>query len=45
MLYIDFKMAFGFIDHTRLLTIMSNLGYPQDEVTLIGNIYSLYGLA
>jgi hypothetical protein len=40
LLYIDFKNVFGSINHTRLLTIMSDLGYPQDVVTLIGNIYS-----
>jgi hypothetical protein len=28
------------IDHARLLTIMSDLGYPQDAINLIGNIYS-----
>ena len=40
LLYIDFKNAFGSIDHARLLTIMKDLGYPQDAVPLIGNIYS-----
>jgi hypothetical protein len=39
ILYIDFKNAFGSIDHTRLLTIMKDLGYPQDIVQLIGNFY------
>ena len=39
ILYIDFKNAFGFIDHARLLAIMKDLGYPQDAVALIGNIY------
>jgi hypothetical protein len=40
LLYIDFKNAFGSIDHTRLLAIMTDLGYPQDAINLIGNIYS-----
>ena len=40
ILYIDFKNAFGSIDHARLLAIMKDLGYPQDAVALIGNIYS-----
>ena len=40
LLYIDFKNAFGSIDHARLLAIMKDLGYPQDAVALVGNIYS-----
>jgi hypothetical protein len=40
LLYIDFKNAFGSIDHARLLAIMADLGYPQDVINLIGNIYS-----
>jgi hypothetical protein len=40
ILYIDFKNAFGSIDHARLLSIMADLGYPQDAINLIGNIYS-----
>ena len=40
ILYINFKNAFGFIDHARLLAIMQDLGYPNDVVNLIGNIYS-----
>ena len=40
ILYIDFKNAFGSIDHPRLLAIMTDLGYPEDVVTVIGNIYS-----
>jgi hypothetical protein len=40
LLYIDFKNAFGSIDHARLLSIMADLGYPQDAINLIGNIYS-----
>jgi hypothetical protein len=40
LLYIDFKNAFGSIDHARLLAIMTDLGYPNDAIYLIGNIYS-----
>jgi hypothetical protein len=40
ILYINFKNAFGSIDHARLLSIMADLGYPQDAINLIGNIYS-----
>ena len=41
VLYIDFKNAFGSINHARrLLAIMKDLGYPHDAVALIGNIYS-----
>ena len=40
ILYIDFKNAFGSIDHARLLAIMKDLGYPTDAISLIGNIYS-----
>ena len=40
LLYIDFKNAFGSLDHARLLAIMKDLGYPTDVVALIGNIYS-----
>jgi hypothetical protein len=39
LLYIDFKNAFGSIDHARLLAIMADLGYLQDAVNLIDNIY------
>ena len=39
-MYIDFKNAFGSIDHARLLAIMIDLGFPNDTVTLVGNIYS-----
>ena len=29
---IDFKNAFGFIDHVRLLTLMEDLGYSKDTI-------------
>ena len=38
--YIDFRNAFGSIDHARLLALMKDLGYPRDAVELIGNIYT-----
>ena len=40
ILYIDFKNAFGSLDHARLLAVIKDLGYPENAVTLIGNIYS-----
>ena len=40
ILYIDFKNAFGSIDHAKLLAIIKDLGYPTDSINLIGNIYS-----
>ena len=40
LLYIDFTNVFGSINHARLLTIMSNLRYPEDTITIINNIYS-----
>ena len=40
LLYIDFTNAFGSIDHAHLLAIMADLGYPEDAITIIGNIYS-----
>ena len=42
ILYIDFKNAFGSIDHARLLAIMKDLGYLDDAINLIGNIYSQF---
>ena len=38
LLYIDLKNACGSLDHARLLAITKDLGYPEDAVTLIGNI-------
>ena len=40
ILYIDFKNAFGSLDHARLLAVIKDLGYHENAVTLIGNIYS-----
>ena len=38
--YIDFRNAFGSIDHARLLAPMEDLGYPRDAVELKDNIYT-----
>jgi hypothetical protein len=40
LLFIDFKNAFGSINHAKLFAVMHDLGYPEDAVHLIGNIYS-----
>ena len=40
LLYIDFKNSFGSIDHACLLAIMKDLGYLEDAIKLVGNIYS-----
>jgi hypothetical protein len=37
--YIDFKIAFGSIDHTRFLALMKDFSYPLDVVEIVGNIY------
>ena len=37
--YIDFKNAFGSIDHAHLLALMEDLGYPLDAIEIICNIY------
>ena len=34
------KNTFGSLDHARLLAITKDLGYPEDAVTVIQNIYS-----
>ena len=40
LFYTNLKNAFRLIDHTRLLAIMKDLGYPEDAVRIIDNIYS-----
>ena len=40
LLYIDFKNAFGSIDHAHLLAIMKDLDYPKDALKPVRNIYS-----
>ena len=36
---IDFRNAFGSIDHARLLAIMEDISYPLDAIEIVGNIY------
>ena len=38
--YIEFHNALCFINHACLHVIMSDLGYPQDALEIVGNIYS-----
>lgn len=38
--YIDFRNAFGSIDHACQLATMLNLDYPKDTVKIVGNIYT-----
>ena len=40
LLYIDFKNAFGSLDHPCLLTIVIDLEYLTNFVALTGNIYA-----
>jgi hypothetical protein len=38
--YIDFRNAFGSIDHACQLATIENLDYPKDTVKIVGNIYT-----
>lgn len=38
--YFDFWNAFGLVDHARLLAILEDLDYQDEEIELIGNIYT-----
>ena len=38
-LYIDFTNAFGSVDHPRLIHILTEIGFPQDAVDLIADLY------
>jgi hypothetical protein len=40
LLYIDFTSAFNTIDHDKLLMIMCDLGYPDDLIEVVANLYS-----
>lgn len=40
MLYIDFSSAFNTIDHDKLLCIMHDLGFTQDAIQVIANLYT-----
>lgn len=38
--YVDLENDYSSIDHSSLLPIMEDLGYPLDTIELVGNIYS-----
>ena len=40
VLYIDFTNAFGSVDHPRLLAILEDLGFPEDTVRIVKNLYT-----
>jgi hypothetical protein len=40
VMYIDFKNAFGSLDHTRLKQTMEYLGFTDDVIRIVGGIYS-----
>ena len=38
-LFVDFSSAFNTIDHDRLLVVMHDLGFPQDCIEVIKDLY------
>ena len=40
LLYITFSSAFNTIDHDKLLCIMHDLGFPQDVIEVIADLYT-----
>ena len=38
--YVDFRNAFGSIDHARLLALITDFDYTLDAVKIVGNIYT-----
>jgi hypothetical protein len=34
--HINLQSAFGFIDHVRFFIIMMDMGYPTDDVEIVG---------
>ena len=40
LLYIDFSAAFNTIDHDKLLCIMRDLGFTQDAIQVVQNLYT-----
>ena len=40
LLYVDFSSAFNTIDHDKLLCIMHDLGFPDDAIKVIAEIYT-----
>ena len=39
-LYVDFSSAFKTIDHDKLLCIMHDLGFPEDAIEVIAELYT-----
>jgi len=40
LLKVDFSSAFKSIDHTRLFAVMRKLGYPEDAVKVVVDLYT-----
>jgi len=40
LLYVDFSSAFNIIDHDKLLCIMHDLGFPEDAIEVIAELYT-----
>ena len=40
MLYIDFSSAFNTVDHDKLLQIIYDLGFPEDAVRVVADLYT-----
>ncbi len=40
LLYVDFSSAFNTIDHDKLLCIMHDLGFPEDAIEVIAELYT-----
>ena len=39
VLYVDFTCAFNTVDHSKLLRIMLDLGFPPEAVAVIKDLY------
>ena len=40
VLYVDFSSAFNTVDHNKLLCIMHDLGFPEDAIEVIAELYT-----
>ncbi len=40
LLYVDFSSEFNTIDHDKLLCIMHDLGFPEDAIEVIAELYT-----
>ncbi len=40
LLYVDFSSAFNTIDHEKLLCIMHDLGFPENAIEVIAELYT-----